>query len=224
MVRNTALTLAIEQSSAEIVEKHPLQFKGNSLARWVLSIFGWKILFDGLPGPHGVIAVYPHTTNWDFPLGLLAKWAMGIPARYWGKHSLFKIPFLGRFMHWTGGIPVNRTSKKGMVTDTVKAMQAADFFWLGLAPEGTRRRIAGWRSGFYRVACAASVPICVTYFDYPSKTIDVTHFFIPTGDEAADFAFMANVLQGKLGLKPHNMSPIVLLDDKVVRDKNLTST
>jgi 1-acyl-sn-glycerol-3-phosphate acyltransferase len=203
---------------------HPLQFRGSALARWVLSLFGWKVLFDGLPGPRGVIAVYPHTSNWDYPLGLLAKWAMGVPAHYWGKNSLFTVPILGRFMHWTGGIPVNRTSKTGMVTDTVRAMQAADFFWFGVAPEGTRKRIAGWRSGFYRVACGAVVPICVTYFDYPTKTIDLTHFFTPTGDEAVDFAFMAKVLEGKLGLKPQNMSPIVLLDDKVARDKSLTNS
>ncbi len=204
--------------------KHPLQFKGNALARWVLALFGWRVLFNGLPGPRGVIAVYPHTSNWDYPLGLFTKWAIGIPARYWGKNSLFTIPLIGRFMYWTGGIPVNRTSKSGMVTDTVKAMQAADFFWFGVAPEGTRKKIAGWRSGFYRVACEAGVPICVTYFDYPSKTIDLTHFFTPTGNEVADFAFMTSVLHGKLGLKPENMSPIVLLDDKVARDKSLTNS
>jgi 1-acyl-sn-glycerol-3-phosphate acyltransferase len=199
-------------------------FQGSRFARWVLKLFGWRVLFDGLPGPRGVIAVYPHTSNWDFPLGLFAKWTMGIPARYWGKDSLFKIPLVGQFLNWTGGIPVNRTSKTGMVTDTVRAMLAADFFWFGVAPEGTRKRIAGWRSGFYRVACEAGVPICVTYFDYPSKTINVMNFFMPTGDEAADFAFMSNVLQGKQGFKPENMSPIVLLDDKVARDKSLTNS
>jgi 1-acyl-sn-glycerol-3-phosphate acyltransferase len=205
------------------MKKYPLQFNGNALASWVLSLFGWRVLFNGLPEARGVIAVYPHTSNWDFVVGLLAKWSVGIPARYWGKDSLFRIPIFSRFMRWTGGIPVNRTSKSGMVTDTVKAMHAADFFWLGLAPEGTRRRIAGWRSGFYRVACGAGVPICVAYFDYRSKTIDLTHFFVPTGDESADFAVMAGVLQGKLGLKPQNMSPILLLDDKTARDKRLTN-
>ncbi|MEY4295860.1 MAG: hypothetical protein RLY82_1548 [Pseudomonadota bacterium] len=206
------------------MSQHPLQFKGNALARWVLALLGWKVVFNGLPGPRGVIAVYPHTSNWDYLLGLFAKWSLGIPARYWGKDSLFKIPLIGRFMYWTGGIPVNRTSKTGMVTDTVNAMREASFFWFGVAPEGTRKRIAGWRSGFYRVACGAGVPICMTYFDYPSKTINLTHFFTPTGDEEADFAFMASVLKGKLGLKPGNMSPIVLLDDKVARDKFLTNS
>jgi len=198
-----------------------IRFQGSTLARWVLGLFGWRVLFDGVPGHKGVIAVYPHTSNWDFPIGLLAKWTIGIPARYWGKDSLFKIPLIGRFMRWTGGIPVNRTSKTGMVTDTVKAMQVANVFWLCVAPEGTRKRIAGWRSGFYRVACAAGVPVCVAYFDYPTKIIDLRHFFVPTGDETVDFAWMSRVLQGKLGLKPENMSPIVLLSQTVARDQRL---
>ncbi len=201
-----------------------LQFKGNAAARWILAQFGWRVLFKGLPGPRGIVAVYPHTSNWDFLLGLFAKWAIGIPARYWGKDSLFRLPLLGAFMRWTGGIPVNRTSKNGMVTDTVRAMQQADFFWLGLAPEGTRKRIAGWRSGFYRVACEAHVPICVAYFDYPTKTVDLTHFFVPTGDEATDFSHMAKVLAGKQGLIPDNMSPIQLLDQSVARDASLVNS
>jgi 1-acyl-sn-glycerol-3-phosphate acyltransferase len=200
-----------------------LQFKGSKLARWVLALFGWRVLFDGLPAPRGIIAVYPHTSNWDFVVGMLAKWAIGVPVRYWGKNTLFTTPLLGWFMYWSGGIPVNRTSKTGMVADTVAAMLGADFFWLGVAPEGTRKRIAGWRSGFYRVACVASLPICVTYFDYATKTVDVTHFFTPTGDATTDFAHMALILKGKMGLIPSQMSPITLLDNQVVRDHSLTN-
>lgn len=198
-------------------------FQGSRLARWVLSLFGWRILFDGLPGPRGVIAVYPHTTNWDFPVGLLTKWAVGIPARYWGKDSLFRLPVIGSFMRWTGGIPVNRTSKTGMVTDTVTAMHAADFFWFGVAPEGTRKRIEGLRSGFYRVAVRAGVPLGVTYFDYANKTVDLRYFFMPTGDEAADFAQMALVWGRATGHIPANMSPIRLLDKDVARDQALVN-
>jgi 1-acyl-sn-glycerol-3-phosphate acyltransferase len=199
------------------------QFSGSTLARWTLSLFGWRILFDGLPGPRGVIAVYPHTSNWDFPVGLLAKWALGIPARYWGKDSLFQLPLIGRFMHWSGGIPVNRTSKTGMVTDTVKAMHAANFFWFAVAPEGTRKRIAGLRSGFYRVACEAGVPLGVTYFDYVSKTVDLRYFFMPTGDETADFALMRTIWGKATGHTPANMSPIQLLDKDVARDQALVN-
>jgi len=199
-------------------------FKGSAFARWILLRFGWRILFDGVPGPRGVIAVYPHTSNWDFLLGILTKWAIGIPAHFWGKDSLFKLPLLGRWMRWVGGIPINRTSKMGVVTDTVAAMHAADFFWFGVAPEGTRKRIAGWRSGFYRVAVEGGVPLGITCFDYATKTVDLTHFFIPTGDEAIDMAHIATVLQGRMGYRPENMSPICLLDKNVTRDQSLVNT
>jgi 1-acyl-sn-glycerol-3-phosphate acyltransferase len=198
-------------------------FKGSYCARWILARFGWRVLFDGLPGPRGVIAVYPHTSNWDFPIGLFAKWALGIPARYWGKDSLFRSPAIGWFMRWSGGIPVNRTSQTGMVTDTVAAMHAADFFWLGVAPEGTRKRIAGLRSGFYRVACEAGVPLGVAYFDYASKTVDVRYFFMPTGDEAVDLAHMKSVWGLASGLNPASMSPIQFLDKAVARDSALVN-
>jgi 1-acyl-sn-glycerol-3-phosphate acyltransferase len=199
-------------------------FNGSRLARWVLSLFGWRILFDGLAGPRGVIAVYPHTSNWDFPIGLLTKWAVGIPARYWGKDSLFRLPIIGWFLRWSGGIPVNRTSKTGMVTDTVTAMHAADFFWFAVAPEGTRKRIAGLRSGFYRVACEADVPIAVTCFDYANKIVDVRYFFMPTGDEVADLAQMQSVWGRATGHIPANASPIQLLDKDVARDQSLINS
>lgn len=198
-------------------------FKGSAFARRLFSLFGWRILFDGLPGPRGVIAVYPHTTNWDFTIGIMTKWSLGIPARYWGKDSLFRVPLMGWFLRWSGGIPVNRTSKNNMVTDTVKAMHATDFFWFGVAPEGTRKRIAGLRSGFYRVACEAGVPLGVTCFDYATKTVDLRYFFMPTGDEAADLAQMQAVWGKAVGRIPANASPIQILDKDVARDQSLVS-
>lgn len=200
------------------------RFKGHVLARGALALCGWRVLFDGVPGNKGVIAVYPHTSNWDFPLGILAKWAAGIPIRFWGKDSLFKVPLFGNWMRYVGGIPVDRTSKHGLIPSTVAQMQATPpegFFWLALAPEGTRKKIPGWRSGFYRVAVEAGVPLCIAYFDYPRRTVGVDYFFMPTGDEALDMAHIAKVLEGHIGRKPENMSPIRLLDANVVRDKSL---
>jgi 1-acyl-sn-glycerol-3-phosphate acyltransferase len=202
MARSTAPTLAFEQLSAESLmdtglPKDIIRFKGNLLARWVLALFGWRVLFDGVPGNKGVIAVYPHTSNWDFPLGILAKWTAGIPVRFWGKDSLFQVPLFGYWMRYVGGIPVDRMSKHGLIQSTVAQMQAvpqAGLFWLALAPEGTRKKIPGWRSGFYRVACEAGVPLCIAYFDYPRKIVGVDYFFMPTGDEALDMARIAKVL------------------------------
>ncbi len=229
MARSTAQTLASERSSAESLmnkglPKDIIRFKGSVLARWLLALFGWRVLFDGVPGNKGVIAVYPHTSNWDFPLGILAKWAVGIPIRFWGKDSLFKVPLFGRWMRYVGGIPVDRTSKHGLIPSTVAQMQATPnegLFWLALAPEGTRKKIPGWRSGFYRVAVEAGVPLCIAYFDYPRRLVGVDYFFMPTGDEPLDMAQIAEVLEGHNGRKPENMSPIRLLDAAVARDKSL---
>ncbi len=204
--------------------KNIIRFKGSLIARGLLALFGWRVLFDGVPGNKGVIAVYPHTSNWDFLVGIFAKWSLGIPIRFWGKDSLFKVPLFGHWMRWVGGIPVDRTAKNGLITSTVSNMQATPddgLFWLALAPEGTRKKIPGWRSGFYRVACEAGVPLCIAYFDYPRKIVGVDYFFMPTGDEALDMAHIAKVLEGHIGRKPHNMSPIRLLDATVVRDKSL---
>jgi len=99
---------------------HPVTFKGSRLARWILKAFGWKLAFDGFPTLQGVAIVYPHTSNWDFPVGILAKWALGIPANFWGKDSLFKFPVMGAWMRWIGGVPIDRSSPKGVVAEMVQ--------------------------------------------------------------------------------------------------------
>ena len=89
--------------------------RGSALARRILSLIGWQLHFEGLPALQGVIVVYPHTSNWDFPVGILAKWAMGIEARFWGKHTLFRIPLFGAWLRWLGGVPVDRAAARGVV-------------------------------------------------------------------------------------------------------------
>ena len=102
---------------------HPVTFKGSRLARWILKAFGWKLAFDGFPTLQGVAIVYPHTSNWDFPVGILAKWALGIPANFWGKDSLFKFPVMGAWMRWIGGVPIDRSSPKGVVAEMVQVFE-----------------------------------------------------------------------------------------------------
>lgn len=127
----------------EIVER-PVQLQGNALARGLLRLLGWQLLWNGLPARQGVLVVYPHTSNWDFPLGLLAKWAFGVQVTFWGKDSLFRVPGFSHWMRWLGGVPVDRRSPGGIVGDMVARMRAARaadrMLWLALAPEGTRAR------------------------------------------------------------------------------------
>lgn len=186
----------------------------SRLARALLGLFGWKLHFSGLPTWQGVIAVYPHTSNWDFPLAVLAKWALGLQVRYWAKDSLFRVPVLGPFMRWIGGIPVDRSAAHGVVGQTVQEMRDAlrtgRLCWLVVAPEGTRKAVPGWKSGFYRVAVGANVPIGIAAFDYGKREIRLHDFFLPSGDESQDMQLMATLLEGVRGCRPEQAAPIRL--------------
>jgi 1-acyl-sn-glycerol-3-phosphate acyltransferase len=200
---------------------YPVQFRGSALARWLLRRMGWRVDFQGLPGLQGVLAVYPHTSNWDFVVLLIVKWAIGIPVRFWGKDSLFRFPVFGHWMRYLGGVPVQRTSARGVVGDTVAHIQAArergDYFWLALAPEGTRKYIPGWRSGFYRTTVQADVPLALVKVNYAQREVTVRNFLRLSGDEVADFARIAAGLDGAVGCRPENAAPIRLLDASVSR-------
>jgi 1-acyl-sn-glycerol-3-phosphate acyltransferase len=197
-----------------VLTQRPVQLAGSALARACLRLAGWTLQFDGLPGKQGVIAVYPHTSNWDFVLGIFAKWAMGIPATFWGKESLFRVPLLGRWMRWLGGVPVDRTSPRGIVADMVERMNQARtedrFLWLALAPEGTRSLKPGWRSGFYQVACGAGVPLALAHLDFGHKRVGITAFLQLSGDREADMRAIAAQLESVRGSRPELASPIQL--------------
>lgn len=188
---------------------------GSRWAERILRLFGWRIEFKGLPGRQGVIAVYPHTSNWDFPIGLLTKWAVGMPARFWAKDSLFRTPLIGPFMRRVGGIAVDRSGANGLVGSTVQQIEAArqrgDWFWLAVAPEGTRKAVPGWKSGFYRVALGAAVPLCVASIDYGRKCVRLTDFLELSGDEVQDMARVAACLDGVRGCRHEQAGPVRLL-------------
>ncbi len=192
---------------------HPVQFKGSRLAHWVLKMLGWRLEFQGFPTLQGVAIVYPHTSNWDFPIGMLAKWALGIPAHFWGKDSLFKFPLIGTWMRWVGGIPIDRSSSKGVVGQMVHVFEqhkANDqLLWLGLAPEGTRSLTPGWRSGFYQVAWGAQVPLALVKLDWGKRCFSVVDFYELTGQTDVDYAHFAQVFEGVLGFHVDQMGPIV---------------
>jgi 1-acyl-sn-glycerol-3-phosphate acyltransferase len=197
-----------------------VQLQGSRLARWVLGLFGWTVRFDGLPALQGVMVVYPHTSNWDFIVAILAKWAVGLKLKFWGKDTLFQVPVLGRWMRWVGGVPVRRNAPQGVVTQVldsvVKARAAQRLFWLGLSPEGTRQRTPGWRSGFYQVALRGQLPVGVVRLDYRKRVVDATAFIDLSGDAQADLARIAEILDGTLGKNPALASPIQLVPARSV--------
>ena len=179
----------------------------------LLRIAGWKVVL-AQPVPWRCVAIfYPHTSNWDTVIGLCAKSMFGIRFRYVGKDTLFRIPLIGPLLaHW-GGIPVNRREPAGFIRQMHTEFARHEEFRLAIAPEGTRSLTPHWKSGFYRLALAAGVPLALAYIDYPGREIGVGGFLDVTGDVAADMArirvFYANVR----GRHPERQGPIRLRDE-----------
>lgn len=206
---------------SEFPKPYPVQFRGSRVARSLLAMAGWRVRFEGLPALQGVLIVYPHTSNWDFIVMMLAKWSLGVPIHFWGKDRLFHIPLFGRWLRWLGGVPVERTAPRGVVGQAVQAFaqarQAGRYFWLGLAPEGTRKAIAGWRSGFYQTAVQAGVPLGLVRLDYAQREVRVLDFITLSGTPQGDMARIAEVYAGARGLVQANAAPVCLLDVSVPR-------
>ena len=204
---------------------YPVQFAGSALARWLLRQWGWRVQFEGLPAQQGVLVVYPHTSNWDFVVLVLVKWVLGVPVRFWGKDALFRIPLFGRWLRWLGGVPVARTSSRGVVGQAVDQFAQAraqdGYFWLALAPEGTRKLIPGWRSGFYLTALKAGVPLGLVRLDYRQREVRVVDFMHLSGNEEEDFERIAAVYAGVTGCIPGNAAPIRLLGPDVPRTETI---
>lgn len=212
-------------TTSDFAKPYAYQFRGSKLARSLLRLFGWKVHFEGFPALHGIAVVYPHTSNWDAPVMFLAKWVCGVQVMFWGKDTLFRIPLLGHWLRWIGGVPVNRTSQGGVVGQVVALFQQhqadSTYFWLGLAPEGSRKYNPGWRSGFYQTALKAQVPLCLIKLDYGQRQISVRDFIHLSGDSNTDMARIASIYRGVQGLVPDNASPIQLLDAKIPREETI---
>ena len=176
-------------------------------ARRLLALVGWRVEVAWPPVPKCVIAVYPHTSNWDFVVGYLAKLASGVPAHFVGKDTIFRGPFAW-ILRRMGGIPVNRREPTGLVGQLAAEMARRPRMWLVIAPEGTRRRTDHWKSGFYRLALAAGVPLGLAYIDYRTRTAGLDTYLELTGNEEVDLGRMRAFYAGKVGLRPEHASDI----------------
>jgi 1-acyl-sn-glycerol-3-phosphate acyltransferase len=201
---------------------YPVQFKGQAWAAWLLKLIGWRVEFQGLPTLQGVAIVYPHTSNWDFCTAMLCKWTMGLPIYFWGKDSLFKIPLIGRWITWIGGLPIDRSSSRGIVGAMVEVFaehqRAGKFLWLGLSPEGTRKHTEGWRSGFYQLAIGADIPLAVVRLDYAQKLMKFEGFLKLTGDAEIDYAHIRQMYEGVEGFHLSQAAPIRPLPARETRN------
>ena len=174
-----------------------------ALGRFVMGVRGWTIEGNLPDIPRMVLIVAPHTSNWDFLTGLCVKFSMHMGGRFVAKHTLFRFP-LGVVMRWLGGVPVDRSAAARFVGEAARAVRDAERMTLVIAPEGTRRRAEKWKSGFYRIAVEAGVPIVGAGFDYPRKVVFFTPPFLPTGDYERDLAFLGGHYRREMALRPEN--------------------
>ena len=144
----------------------------RALAFLAMRITGWRIEGEFPNIPQFVVIVAPHTSNWDFFLGVMALFALGLRGTFLGKHTVFRWP-TGAVMRWLGGVPVVRSSPHNVVPQTIDYFRARKQLILALSPEGTRKKLPEWRTGFWYVAKGAGVPIVPVAFDFPAKRIRI---------------------------------------------------
>ncbi len=167
----------------------------------IFKMLGWKIVGQMPAYPKFIVAVAPHTSNWDFPVGLAARSLLRIKnAQFLGKSQLFKPPF-GWFFRWLGGHPVERSSSHDMVDQVVAIFNRHEKFILALAPEGTRKKVDKLRTGFYYIAKGANVPIVPVGFDFEKKEVIVREPVFPSENMEQD---MATILQFYRSVKGKN--------------------
>ncbi len=182
----------------------------RGLARLILRIGGWTPV-GGLPDePKAIFIAAPHTSNWDGFWGLVYKIAIGAEVHFFAKHSLFWFP-LSTLLRALGGIELDRDRAGSAVRQAIDMFKEKDSFYFGLAPEGTRGKAAGWKSGFYRIAEGAGVPVYLGFLDYAHKRLGIGPRFEPTGDPEADFTVLRNFYDGIQGRWPEKTSPIRLV-------------
>jgi 1-acyl-sn-glycerol-3-phosphate acyltransferase len=179
----------------------------QQLARFLLWLTGWTAV-GGIPDePKAVVIAAPHTSNWDGFVGLTYKVAIGIDIRFFAKQSLFWFP-LGALLRWLGGIPLDRSQAGSAVKQAIAMFGSEDSFYFALAPEGTRGLRDAWKSGFYRIALAARVPVFLGVLDYGHKRIGIVGRLDLTGNTEADLAKCADFYSGIVARWPDKTTPV----------------
>ena len=153
----------------------------------MLAALGWKVEGEVPNLPKLVIAVAPHTSNWDFVVGVAAMFALDLRIDFLGKHTLFRGP-LGVFVRWIGGIPVDRSNPQGVVDEAIAGFGRVEQRVLAIAPQGTRKRGARFKSGFLRIAYGAGVPVVLAALDYGEHCVRFGPTFMPGEDIEAESA------------------------------------
>jgi len=187
------------------------------LPAWVgklwMRIFGWSVAGEVPDGKKFVFIAAPHTSNWDFTFMLAVAAIFRIRVSWMGKDSLFKKPF-GGVMRWLGGIPIDRSQKHGVVSQMIELFANSTELSLLIPPSATRSKKEHWKSGFYRIADGAQVPLVCTYLDFSRKEAGVGLSFIPTGNVTVDMDRIRDFYKDIQAKYPEKKSRIRLREEE----------
>jgi 1-acyl-sn-glycerol-3-phosphate acyltransferase len=186
----------------------------RAVGRLVLRAFGWRAVgeFPRTGCERCVLIAAPHTSNWDLALMIAFAMAFELRISWMGKHTLFRGPF-GAFLRWLGGIPVYREDRRGKVDEMARWFARRQSLVLAIAPEGTRIRATHWKSGFYRIAKQAGVPIVPSYLDFGTRTAGFGPPLVPSDSITDDMDRLREVYAGKRGLFADRFGPVSLLEE-----------
>jgi len=151
----------------------------------IVKMLGWRLEGEFPSEKKVMVALAPHTSNWDFVVAMPFILALKVKISWLMKKEAFFFPFKGLFM-WLGGIPTDRSAPGGMAKQVASQFRGNEKMWVGITPEGTRKKVAKWKNGFLRIANAAGVPILIVAWDFPNKRICVDSLYRPTGDLEVD--------------------------------------
>ncbi len=185
---------------------HLLRF----LSLIVLKALGWRVEGKLPAAGKFVLIAAPHTSNWDGFYMIMVAFVFRVNLYWMGKHTLFKSPF-GSLTRFVGGIPINRSTASGMVEQSIRVLKDSSDVVLAIPPEGTRKKVPYWKTGFYHIASGAGVPIVTGFLDYGRKCTGVGPAMIPTGDMAADYQILQAFYEPMTGKYLRETSSIELL-------------
>jgi 1-acyl-sn-glycerol-3-phosphate acyltransferase len=156
----------------------------NKFMAWLglmfLKIMGWRVEGEIPDIKKFVIIAAPHTSNWDFPITLAVAFALKMKIYWMGKAAMFRWPFAATF-RWLGGIPIDRSKSHNVVEQSIQAFHKLEKLIMLVPPEGTRKKVSYWKTGFYHIAQGANVPIVLGFLDYRRKVGGIGPTFHPTG-------------------------------------------
>lgn len=182
--------------------------RGNAFSRWVgrlglRLLGGWKIEGELPSTRQAIIPVAPHTSNWDFFIGVFVMLALGLNLSFLGKHTIFRFP-VNRLLRWLGGIPVDRRSSQGVVGEMVKQFNEHPRLVLALSPEGTRTKVTEWKKGFLHIAKTTGVPVIPIALDFGRKVLEITPALMITGEIDTELARVKQAVAHAQGKNPQH--------------------